>query len=103
MRVSIRSTWGDRYGTEIGYVTDVPTFDYHVAEEAPKREAIVEALNSVAARETRPAYGGAADENAICGGYGTAPATDADRLSMAVKVLSGRTYPVRLVREDEDD
>lgn len=101
MRVVIRSTWGDRFGREIGYMTDSPTFEYHIEDGAPDRESIVAVLEEVSTREMRPAYGDAG-ENAVCGGYGAVPATDSDRLLAATHALSGRRYPVRLEEGDAE-
>lgn len=97
MQYVIRSTFGDHYDREAGHLTvGEDGLEYHVEEWTPDREAIVEALEEVAARETRPDHGGADDPDSVCGGYGKAPATDEDRLSMAIHALMGSAYPVRV-------
>lgn len=56
-------------------------------------------LEEVAARETRPAYGGAEDPDSACGGYRKVPATDEDKMKLAIKTLSGSVYPIRIEEE----
>lgn len=85
-------------GREIGYVTDSPEFEYDVDRDAPERKAVLEVLEKAEDMETRPAYGGADDPDSACGS-GREPATDADKLIMVTKTLSG--LPVRIERDGE--
>lgn len=82
-------------GPPIGTVRVVEGgFEYLLEEEALHREAIEEVLEEVAARGTRPAYGDSEDPDSACGGYGRVPATDEDKMKLAVKALS--PLPVRV-------
>lgn len=98
MKLRILPETGD--GPPIGTMGVVEGgFEYLLDGEAPHREAVEEVLKEVAVRETRPAYGGADDPDSACGGYGRVPATEEDKMKLAVKALS--SLPVRLEGVEE--